>query len=303
VRPLPARLALPALLALLALSACGTQTAPAATDPSATPPGSPVPGTIPSRPPSATSVPSASPPSVAPPADQPWEPHPVVYDATRDAELIAEVPVAEIRPGTRTSLALATPGLGLAWPQGKVTATGVSASEVRLRYDGPGWVNPKADARTGFVSALTHAGDARRVTLRLDVTLDPGAGTGTVDAWAGTTHAAFASHEAPRTALPVANAVLDAVRAEDWRALYRLADPLLRPGTEEEFVRAFEGQGAIVVHRVEPTGPATYTPGTAPATATVPIVMDTTIAGRRRHQVATLVLTYSRGAWRLSTTR
>jgi hypothetical protein len=96
--------------------------------------------------------------------------------------------------------------------------------------------------------------------------------------------------------------VLAALRTQDWRALYRLSDPVLRPGTEEQFVQQLESDGAIVIRRAVVTGPATYTLGTAPATARVPIEMDATIAGRHRHQAGDLVLTYSSGSWRFSDT-
>jgi hypothetical protein len=192
-------------------------------------------------------------------------------------------------------------GLGAAWGTHKVQVTR-SPDGLVAHYDGPGRLVRNASLDLGLATFTSLSGaatlaDSQRARLRFDVRLDS-VGLGDADVWIGRHHCHLVAGEPPHTADPVTTAVVTAMRAEDWSAMYDLTVRL--PGmTRAAFVRSFGADGSI--SSLELTGDTVYRVANGVAYADTPAHVLATLGRRHLDRDVTLRLVYGDGEWRYAT--
>jgi hypothetical protein len=188
-------------------------------------------------------------------------------------------------------------GIGAAWGTRRVTVRRTAAG-VDAHYDGPGRLERHAPLDLGFaaLSLSGMSGDPQPIRLRFEVHLDAD-GLGHADVWIDERHVRLVAAEPPHTADPVVSAVVTAMQAEDWSAMYDLTVRL--PGmTRADFVRSFGGHGSIT--SLDLTGDTVYRVEDGVAYADTPAHIVATIRQRHLDREVTVELVYREGEWRFN---
>lgn len=160
---------------------------------------------------------------------------------------------------------------------------------------------------TEFGVGYQFAGTATSATVRFTGQVDAAHGSSPIEVWVNGTHYHVAAGNAAQNADSTANAVVAALKANDWPALYDLADDSLRNGmTAAQFaqqVTSAFGAGTKITD-VTITGAITYTTNQAGVSyADVPITMTVFVNGANQTTAGVLVLIDDQGSWRWFTTK
>ena len=120
---------------------------------------------------------------------------------------------------------------------------------------------------------------------------------GHADVWIDGRRHRVTGTEPPHTADPVVSAVVEAMRTEDWSAMYDLTVRL--PGmTRADFVKTFGSDGTI--ESLELTGDTVYRVTGGVAYADAPAHIAATIGKRHLDRDGAVELIYREGKWRFS---
>jgi hypothetical protein len=197
---------------------------------------------------------------------------------------------------------VAIPGTGLTWAAQPAAASTKSDHSVQLRYDGTGYLDANAKLDTEFGVGYQTVGAPTTITLRLIGQVDPAHTSGSIELWVNGIHYQFAAAPAPQNADTVGNAVLAALKANDWTALYNLADDSLRGGgTAAQFTQQVQAQFGAggQVSDAHSIGATTYTTNQAGVSyANLPVSITVIHAGATQTATGTLVLIDDQGSWR-----
>lgn len=204
------------------------------------------------------------------------------------------------------SVWFAEPGIGIVSTRRPAAVDEGGPGPVAVTYDGPGSVNRRAKIDPELAVLTLPRGPIRRAHVRVSARLQPSNQTGVLDLWVDNKHLHLTFGQPPTDADPVVRAVVRAMRAEDFAALYDLADSGMRHGLSRA---AFVAQtkklatGATLT-AVRETGPVSYlTTATGVHYAYAPIAAVISQGGVRQHLRQQIVLVREDGTWRFTTTR
>jgi hypothetical protein len=284
------------LAVLVALVGCGSRTAQ---DHAATIGTDPTPrnGTSPSPPPPAPD-PTTTAPSPASPSDRSHA-EGIVTESTTPAFAVVDQASGDyvIGQGKATVLLeIGIHGVGQAWTvdhmQVRQTDRGTT-----VEYDGHGKLDRKARFDRRFPAlAEPSPANPESAHLHVELVMTPD-GLGHADVWIDGGRHRVEGTEAPHTADPVVSSVVEAMRAENWSAMYDLTVHL--PGmTRRGFVGTFGTDGSI--HSLEPTGDTVYRVEGGVAYSDTPAHVDATIEGHHLDRDVAVELVYQDGEWRFS---
>jgi hypothetical protein len=288
------------VLATLLLAGCGSPSAPVATERSRN--SQQVTGTSPSpstRTPGLSSSAATTPvaPAGTAPADTSSEG--IVTESTTPTFAVVDQTTGDYVVGQGRSavlLEIGIRGVGRAWTVNRMgvrqTPDGTS-----VHYEGRGQLDPKARFG-GRIPPLAGASpvDPRPAHLRVDLLMTPD-GLGHADVWIDGRRHRVTGTEPPHTADPVVSAVVEAMRTEDWSAMYDLTVRL--PGmTRADFMKTFGSEGTI--ESLELTGDTVYRVTGGMAYADAPAHIAATIGKRHLDRDGAVELIYREGKWRFS---
>jgi hypothetical protein len=275
----------------LAITGCGSQTAPAASPSQTT--GQPN-GTQPS--PSAPD--GSAPPAVASSSaatSEATSDDGIVTESRRSSFGIVNQQTGDYVAGVGRRvvvLEIGIHGIGQIRTEGRAllrrTATGTI-----VHYDGQGSLDATARLDKNTVFGADRPADPKPARLRVEARMTPN-GLGTADVWIDGRHHRVVATEPPHTAGPVTAVVVDDFRRNDWSDLF---DHVVRlPGmTREHFVRAFGRGGTLSELTV--TGATVYRIENGTAYADTPAHLVATIKGRHLDRNVAVQLVYRRGEW------
>jgi hypothetical protein len=196
----------------------------------------------------------------------------------------------------------AVDGVGLFWPADVATVAVKSDSSVIVRYDGPGFLDARAqlDDTFGFHK---RSGDWTKVDIRLEAQVNPDRITASATLWSGAQQFVMVDRRPTPDADQDLATILDTVRRSDWSALYGwLYAGARATTTESAFVEqtraAFTARGTVVA--VDRVGVLSYGDGRAGFdTASQAVTLTMSSGGNQTTLHATASLVWETNRWSL----